>query len=171
MGQETRRACTQLLPGRLIKKTLNLEPICSFLAPFSHRPDLALKKREHFKRWRVAAKIAGGQRVNFLIKGPHKSNFLFLSALCVFLKCCFKLKELFEYLPHPLSLSVSQLISLDPEVCSKWFFFFCLKGKRYFMQKKFLFLGHAGEWQPHGSLESRHSWPRTENPGQSTEAI
>lgn len=73
--------------------------------------------------------------------------------------------------PHPLSLSVSQLISLDPEVCNKWFLFFCLKGKSYFMQKKFLFLGHPCDWQPCGSLGSRHSWPRTENPGQSTEAI
>lgn len=42
---ETWTVLTHLLSGLLIRKTLNLEPICSFLAPFSCHPDPSLKKR------------------------------------------------------------------------------------------------------------------------------
>lgn len=115
--------------------------------------------------------------MNFPIKEPHKSNFLFLSALCVFLlsffffKCCFKLNKLFEHLP-PSSLSLSLFFSR-----SAWAMkyatnccccFFCLKARSHFLQQRGPGLGpfslsgspwrfgrppliaiSSGDWSPH----------------------
>lgn len=105
-----------LLSAFLIKKTLNLESICSLLTPFSHHPDPSLMQERDFKRCSVP-KIASGQSVNFLIKDLHKSNFFFFSALCVSLKCCFKLNKLLDRLPPPfLPLSSLCLYPLSPSL-------------------------------------------------------
>lgn len=65
----------------------------------------------------------------------------------------------------PLCFSADQ----SPEVCSKWFFSIVSKPKVTLCRKSSYSWAVPCEWQPHGNLESRLSWPGT-NPGQSTQA-
>lgn len=85
--------------------------------------------------------------MNFLIKDLHKSNFLFLSTLCVFKNAVSSWTNYLIIFPLPsslfplsvsLPLSASQLInsfSLGHEECNEQFFIFCLEAKSHLMEK------------------------------------